>query len=99
MENEAAIQLGFFFGILVLVALGELLFPRRALTTSKTGRWLSNLGVVAVDTFTVRLLFPIIAVQVAGAAQEKGWGLLNVLNLPDGLSFLLAMLALDLIVY
>lgn len=31
MDNEAAIRLGFFFGILVLVALGELLSPRRAL--------------------------------------------------------------------
>lgn len=98
MENEAAIRLGFFFAILVLVALGELLSPRRALTTSKTGRWLSNLGIVAVDTFTVRLLFPIIAVQVAGAAQEKGWGLLNVLQLPDWLSMLLGILALDLVV-
>jgi sterol desaturase/sphingolipid hydroxylase (fatty acid hydroxylase superfamily) len=99
MENEAAIRLGFFFGILVLVALGELVSPRRALTTSKAGRWLSNLGVVAVDTFIVRLLFPIIGVQVAAAAQDKGWGLLNVLNLPDWFSILLGILALDLVVY
>ncbi len=99
MEHEAAIRLGFFLGILLLVALGELVSPRRALTTAKAGRWLSNLGVVAVDTLTLRLLFPVIAVQVAAAAQEKGWGLLNVLHLPDWLSFLLGILALDLVVY
>jgi len=99
MDNEAAVRLGFFIGILVLVALGELVSPRRALTTSKAGRWLGNLGVVALDTLTVRLLFPIIGVQVAAAAQEKGWGLLNVLQLPDWLSILLAILVLDLVVY
>jgi hypothetical protein len=32
MEHEATTRLAFFFGILVLVALGELLSPRRVLT-------------------------------------------------------------------
>ncbi|MCB2183073.1 MAG: sterol desaturase family protein [Desulfobulbaceae bacterium] len=99
MENEATIRLGFFFGILALVALGELVSPRRALTTSKTVRWLSNLGVVVVDTVTVRLLFPLIGVHVAAAARDKGWGLLNILDLPDWLSIVLGILVLDLVVY
>lgn len=99
MEHEVVIRLGFFFGILVLVALGELFFPRRKLRTGKAVRWLSNLGVVVVDTLAVRLLFPIIGVGVAMAAQEQGWGLLNVLALPAWLELVLGMLALDLVVY
>jgi hypothetical protein len=39
MRNEIAIRIGFFLGIFALVAIWELLAPRRALTTSKTWRW------------------------------------------------------------
>lgn len=99
MEHEAVIRLGFFFGIMAIVALGELFSPRRVLTMSRPVRWFSNLGVVAVDTLAVRLLFPIIGVHVAIAAQEKGWGLLNILDLPTWLGMLIGILILDLVVY
>jgi sterol desaturase/sphingolipid hydroxylase (fatty acid hydroxylase superfamily) len=99
MENEAAIRLGFFFGVFLLVALWELLSPRRFLTTSKPIRWLSNMGVVAIDTLAVRVIFPIIGIHIAIKAQEKGWGLLNVIDLPEWLSILIGILVLDLIVY
>ena len=99
MVHETAIRLGFFFGILALVAVGELLFPRRTLRTGKAVRWLSNLGVVAVDTLMVRLLFPVLGVGVAVAAQAHGWGLLNVLALPTWLSVPIGVLVLDLVVY
>lgn len=99
MENEATLRLIFFFGILAVVAAGEIAAPRRRLTTSKAVRWLGNLGIVAVDTLTVRLLFPIIGVHVALAAQEKNWGLLNALDLPEWLGIALGILALDLVVY
>jgi sterol desaturase/sphingolipid hydroxylase (fatty acid hydroxylase superfamily) len=99
MEHEATVRLAFFFGILAIVALGELLLPRRVLTMPRPVRWFSNLGVVAVDTVAVRLLFPIIGVQVAMAAREQGWGLLNILDLPAWLEVLLGVLALDLVVY
>lgn len=99
MEHEATIRLLAFFGILALVALAELIAPRRVLRTGKAVRWLSNLGVVAVDTLAVRLLFPVIGVGVAMAAREKGWGLLNVLTLPEWLETMAAILAIDLVVY
>lgn len=99
MAHETAIRLGFFFGILALVAVGELLFPRRTLRTGKAVRWLSNLGVVVVDTLMVRLLFPVLGVGVAVAAQAHGWGLLNVLALPTWLSVPIGVLVLDLVVY
>ena len=99
MVHETAIRLGFFFGILALVAVGELLFPRRTLRTGKAVRWLSNLGVVVVDTLMVRLLFPVLGVGVAVAAQAHGWGLLNVLALPTWLSVPIGVLVLDLVVY
>lgn len=99
MEHEATTRMAFFFGILVLAALGEILAPRRMLTMSKLTRWLSNLGVVAVGTLAVRLLFPFIGVHVAFAAQEQGWGLLNMVDLPEWLEVLISVLVLDLVVY
>ena len=38
MANEAIIRMSFFFGILGVMALWEVLAPRRALTVSKTVR-------------------------------------------------------------
>jgi sterol desaturase/sphingolipid hydroxylase (fatty acid hydroxylase superfamily) len=99
MEHEAAIRLGFFFGIFFLVAIGELISPRRVLQTSKIIRWLSNMGIVAIDTLAVRLIFPVIGVHVAFSAHEKGWGLLNVLDLPGWLAVVIGVLVLDLVVY
>ncbi len=99
MQHEAAMRLGFFFGVFILVALWELLSPRRILKTSKPVRWMSNMGVVLIDTVAVRLLFPIIGIHVAYTAQQKGFGLLNVLDLPEWMSVVIGILVLDLVVY
>jgi len=99
MANEAVVRLGFFFGMLIIVAISELISPRRTLTTSKPVRWLSNLGVVAVDTLAVRILFPVMAIDIAFMAQENGWGLLHYLDLPFGASIIVGVLILDMIIY
>lgn len=99
MESEAAVRLGFFFGVLIIMALWELLLPRRELTMSKLTRWGSNLGIVLIDNLLVRLLFPVLAIGVALSAQENSWGLLNNIPLPFWLSVGIGVLALDLIIY
>jgi len=63
--QEAGIRLGFFVGTLLLIALFEILVPRRVLTTSKASRWFANLGIVVINSVALRLLFPISAVQLA----------------------------------
>lgn len=40
MSNEKSIRMGFFFGVLVMMALWEIAAPRRKLTVSKTLRWI-----------------------------------------------------------
>lgn len=99
MLNEAAVRLSFFFGILIIVALWEVLSPRRVLTTSKPIRWLSNMGIVVINTLMVRLLFPLIVINLAFTAQENGWGLLNNLDMPYWVSVFAGVLMLDLIIY
>jgi hypothetical protein len=46
LTYEVAIRLGFFFGIFAIMAVWELMAPRRALTVSKAVRWTNNIGLV-----------------------------------------------------
>jgi len=98
-QNETFIRLAFFFGILLVVALLEILVPRRPLSTSKASRWFGNLGIVAISTVTLRLLFPITAVGLALWVSEKGWGLFHIVQLPFWLEVILSVLILDFIIY
>jgi len=99
MSDEAAIRLGFFFGMLALMGVWEWLAPRRPLSTSKSRRWRANLGIIAVATAVVRLLLPITAVALALLAQARGWGLLNQVELPYWLAVLIGVLVLDCVIY
>lgn len=99
MRNEVAIRLGFFFGVLALMAIWELLAPRRALTISKTGRWFANLAIIFINTAVVRLLFPILPVALALLAQKKGWGLLNSFDTLSWLPVVVGVIVLDLVIY
>ncbi|UCH44751.1 MAG: sterol desaturase family protein [Nitrospiraceae bacterium] len=99
MFNEESIRLGFFFGVLIIIAIWELLSPRRKLATSKPVRWASNLGIVFIDTALVKLIFPVMAINVAFVAQENSWGLLNNIALPYWVEVAMGVLILDCIIY
>lgn len=99
IEHELAIRLIAFFGIFGLMATWEVLAPTRTLLFSKTRRWLSNLGLVALNSLLLRLLFPAAAVGAASFASQHGWGLFNLLDLPFWLEVLLCVVILDLAIY
>jgi sterol desaturase/sphingolipid hydroxylase (fatty acid hydroxylase superfamily) len=99
MEHESAVRLGFFFGILVLMAIWEYLAPRRRPTVARSIRWLSNLSLVAINTVVLRAVFPVLAVGLALLAEERGWGLLNNVMVPHWLAIVLALLLLDMAIY
>ncbi len=99
LANEPVIRLGFFLGVFSAVALWETVAPRRRRLLSRWRRWPSNLGIVALNTVVLRLLFPIAAVGMAVAAEATGWGLFNVLGLPLWLELILAVALLDAAIY
>jgi sterol desaturase/sphingolipid hydroxylase (fatty acid hydroxylase superfamily) len=99
MKHEPFIRLGVFLGILLLMALWEILAPRRPLLTSKKGRWFANLSLVAIDTVTLRLILPVMATGVALMAEKEKIGLLNYLDGPIWMKVALGMIFLDLIIY
>src|SRR3989344_7898676 len=99
LHNEVAIRLGFFIGVLTVMALWEILAPRRALTTSKAWRWVSNLGIVFLNSILLRLLFPVAAVGLAAYATGHGWGLFNQIQIPFWAAVIASVVALDLAIY
>lgn len=99
IQHEASIRLSFFLGILAIMALWETLAPRRPLTVSKTVRWANNLGLVFLNSLLIRVLFPTAAVGVAVFVEAHQWGLLNYYKITPGLAMLIAIIALDFIIY
>ncbi|MEX2352568.1 MAG: sterol desaturase family protein, partial [Gammaproteobacteria bacterium] len=99
LTNEVPIRLGFFFGVLVLMAGWETLAPRRPLALTRLARWPSNLGLVFLNTIILRLLFPAAAVGLAFLASEQGWGLLNLYEIPFVLAVIITVLFLDFVIY
>jgi len=81
------------------MALWEIFAARRPLTTSKATRWVSNLGLVLIDSILVRLVFPVTLMAVAFLARQRGWGLFNQFQLPYALDPILGVLILDLAIY
>ena len=76
-----------FAGVLLAMALWELVAPRRKLTAAKPLRWASNLGLVTLNTVLVRLATPLSAVAMAALAAQRGWGLLNWIAWPKASRF------------
>ena len=99
MQKEQIIRLAFFIGSLLIIAIWELIAPRRQLTDSKPRRWFINLSLVVLNTLAVRFLLPVVPVGLALLLQERGWGILNILTLPDWLTIFLSVLVLDLVIY
>lgn len=99
LVHEPLIRLGFFLGVLVLIAIWEVVAPRRRVEIPRLIRWSNNLGLVALDTLLVRLVFPIAAVGLAMMMQDRGWGLFNLVDLSGWLELVLSVLLLDLAIY
>jgi sterol desaturase/sphingolipid hydroxylase (fatty acid hydroxylase superfamily) len=99
LSHEPAVRLGVFLGVFVLVALWEVLAPRRALRLSRAVRWVSNLGLVALNTLVLRLLFPLAGVGMAAFCAANGWGLLNYFQVPLAIALPVAVVALDFMIW
>ena len=102
MEHEATIRLAAFLGLFVLFALTEAAIPRRKRAQPRTGRWITNLAVIVIDSVALRLLSLVVPALAAGAAlhaQALGWGLFNALDWPTWVEIALAILILDFAIW
>jgi sterol desaturase/sphingolipid hydroxylase (fatty acid hydroxylase superfamily) len=96
---ESTIRLTAFLGTLVVMGVWESLAPRRRTVASKPVRWINNLALAALNTIAIRLALVLGAVGIAAEAQSRRWGLFNLTDWPPGLEIVLAVVALDFVIY
>ena len=99
IEHETLLRLGVFLGIFLLMAILETRFPKRSRTQRRTERWGTNLGLVLVDSIALKIALPLFALGTAAIADERSWGLLNLLQLPFWLELIIAVVLLDMMIY
>ena len=80
-QSDGVIRFAVFLGVFLLMALIELLWPKRKLIASKKRRWLTNVGISvaasAVLSLMAMLAVPVAAIAAALYAEHHQLGLLN----------------------
>jgi sterol desaturase/sphingolipid hydroxylase (fatty acid hydroxylase superfamily) len=99
LSHEQTLRGTAFFGALVLLAFWEAAGPRRMSTRPTAIRWTGNQALGVLGTLLVRVLLPVLPIGIALLGSERGWGLLNRLEVPAWLSVGLTPIALDLTFY
>lgn len=97
--SEAGIRLSCFVGVFAIMTFWELLAPRRVLSVGKPWRWGSNLGLVFLNSLLLRFIAPLGAVGIALFAKSQGWGLFNVIDVPNWLAIGASVVILDFAIY
>ena len=101
VENESLFRLSLFLGVLLIMAVWEMVSPMRELNATKLLRWSSNLGLVVLNALVLRILLPLTAAGAATIAQENGWGFFHIVDIPFSpwIVGLITVIFLDLAVY
>jgi sterol desaturase/sphingolipid hydroxylase (fatty acid hydroxylase superfamily) len=99
INNEVQVRLGFFIGIFIVIALWEVVAPRRRLLLPKFLRWANNLTLVFLNTLILRVLFPAAAVGMAAFAADLGWGVFNYYEVPFSMKVVASVIIMDGMIY
>jgi len=104
VNGEGTWRLSIFVLLLIILAIWEVISPRRkqqktASFSQANNRRLNNVAVVIIDTVLVRFLVPLLPVGMALYAAEHSLGLFNIFELPMLVVFPLSLLILDFVIY
>ncbi len=99
LENEQSFRLGVFLGLLTILALAEFISPLAKRQVSRPYQWFTNISIVVIDSLTLRLMVPMLAVGVAHYANETNIGLFNIIEINQWTTFILSLLLLDILIY
>ncbi len=99
LSLEQPIRLGFFFGTFALMAMLEIISPRRKLSISKSLRWFSNLGIVVLNTVIARAVLPMAPIMFASLSAEMGWGVFNIFDISPWLAIVATIVLMDLAIW
>jgi sterol desaturase/sphingolipid hydroxylase (fatty acid hydroxylase superfamily) len=97
--SEATVRLSAFIGIFTAMAVFEQLLPRRERFPARGRRWLTNWGMLIVDSAVLRIIFPAAAVGVALWAEQAGFGLFNWIEVPLIFAVIFVIVFMDFAVW
>ncbi|MBL1321823.1 MAG: sterol desaturase family protein [Methylophaga sp.] len=96
---ESLDRLSIFIGVLLVMILWELFAPRRQILISRWQRWTANFALSLLSMLLMRVTIASAAIWAANIATQEHWGLLNLVKLPDMISFVISIILLDLAIY
>ncbi|EGN75933.1 sterol desaturase [Idiomarina sp. A28L] len=100
LSYEVWLRLSAFLGLLALFLSWEGLAPKRKRERTRRERWVSNSGIIIIDSIALRLVFPTAAIGAALWAAEAQFGLFYLIpNLPVWLHVIAAILVLDFAIW
>ncbi len=99
VESEVYWRLGFFFTVMVVIAIWETTRPKRTWQLSRLSRWANHLTLSLINTVIVRLFIPLTVAGYAFSLESAGIGMLNWLSLPYLPAVVCGVILLDLAIY
>lgn len=96
---ELFVRFGVFLSVFSIMALWEYWHPRRRLAHPRRVRWVTNLGLTALNTVPVWITVGGVAYATAVFAAERGMGVLHWIALPPWAAVLATLAGLDFAIY
>ncbi len=88
-----------FLGVVALVSLAEVIWPRRKPSLSRRARWPGAMGLLVISAVLARLVLPAGLAGLALWADAAGFGLFNWTEVPFWLVLLISLISLDFAVW
>jgi len=88
-----------YFGVILIVALLEMIRPRRPAADALRLRWFGNFSLTIIGAVLVRAMFPLAGVGWAIFCEERGLGLLHYAGVSPWLELTAAVVAIDAVNY
>ncbi|MFT6986647.1 MAG: sterol desaturase/sphingolipid hydroxylase (fatty acid hydroxylase superfamily), partial [Psychromonas sp.] len=99
IDYQHIIRPAVFVLLFIILAIAEFSHPLAKRKSSRLQQWSINLSLGVINTLSMKLLLPLLAVGAAHYASEHQIGIFNLLNLPSLVVIILSLLMLDLIIY
>jgi len=98
LNFETEFRLVLFVGSFLIIFLWELFETNRPSEFS-LNRTLTNLFLMIINSLALRLVMPILAIELALQLEAQGFGILPQIPLPEFATFLISLILLDLAIY
>lgn len=97
--SDATLRFVIFITLLLVLIGLEAVLPRKKRVLPRLMRWFPNIAIAFLNGAILKLLLPLGAVGAATLAQNGGFGLFNIVPMPQWVAIIIAFMLLDLAIY